>query len=360
MTNWVEATYSCADEAPEFLEHELNRLYGTRYSCLPYFKLYGSWDRVRAYVARQAGEVVAVFLFRCEKGRAIVLNEGMNVSEEDVNRFASYLFRNHDGLSLIAFHYIETAARRFAFPFQRAACGQDTVLELPASVDAYTASLGSSTRLTLHHAVDRLRHELASLTFSVQEKQDVPVRSIRDIIALHRARSGGANQAAQIDADEEDRIIAYVALCGFVTTVTSNGQVCAGAITYRLGSNFTTRVLAHDPAYGGHRLGLVCAYLTVCACIKTGNSRYFNFGWGQKEYMRQLGGRDRQLVRLALFRSRLHVLRYAGLALGAMLGGCAFHARRWLVHTSRRKGVRARLADALIGAGRWLRSWSQI
>jgi hypothetical protein len=357
MTSWMEATYSCADEAPAFLEQELNRLYGTRYSCLPYFKLYGSWHRVRAYVACDAGVAVAVFLFRCDNGCAVVLNEGMKVSEEDVNRFASYLFRNHEGVSLVAFNFVETSGQRFAFPFQRAACGQDTVLELPASAEAYTASLGSSTRSTLDNRLNRIRRELPGFRFTVYEKQDVPVHQIRDIIRLNRLRMDCKGKVSLIDEAEEERIIAYVALCGFVSVASINGRVCAGAITYRLGSNFTARILAHDPAYGSYRLGFVCAYLTICECIKAGNSRNFYFGWGQSDYKQQLGGRDRQLVHLSLFRSRLHVLGNAGAALGALLGGCAFHARRWLVKASSRKGsIRALLADALIAAGRRLRT----
>lgn len=348
MSGWGEATYSCADEAPAFLEQELNRLYGTRYSCLPCFKVYGSWNRVRAYVARRAGVAVAVFLFRCDKGRAIVLNEGMRVSQEDVDRFAGYLFRNHDGLSLVAFHFVETGVRRFGWPCQRAARGQDTVLELPASIASYVASLGASTRSALNHRLNRIRRHLPAFQLAVHEQQAVPLQQIRDIIALHRLRKG-----APIDAGEEDRIIAYVALSGFVTVATCDGRVCAGAITYRLGSNFTARILAHDPAYGCYRLGFVCAYLTICECIKAGGSRYFYFGWSQSGYQRQLGGRERQLVHLSLFRSRLHVLGNAGAALGAVLGGWAFHARRWLLTTSMRRGsARAILADALIAAGR--------
>jgi hypothetical protein len=356
MTSWVEATFSCSDEAPAFLEQELNRLYGIRYSCLPRFKLYGSWDQVRAYVACRAGVAVAVFLFRCDNGRAVVLNEGMKVSEEDVNRFASYLFRNHEGVSLVAFNYVETAALRFAFPFQRAPCGQDTVLELPPSAEAYTASLGRGTRLTLNHRLNRIRRDLPGFSFSVYENQEVPVRVIRDLIRLDRLRMERKGQVSQIDPAEEERIIAYVALCGFVSAATSDGKVCAGAITYRHGSNFTARMLAHDPAWGGYRLGFVCAYLTICECIKAGNSRYFYFGWGQDDYKQHLGGSDRQLVHLSLFRSRLHVLGNAGAALGALVDGCAFQLRRRLLDAARKQGsLRALLAGALIGAGRWLR-----
>ena len=356
MTSWVEATYSCADEAPAFLEQELTRLYGIRYSCLPCFKLYGSWDQVRAYVASRAGVAVAVFLFRCENGCATVLNEGMKVSEEDVNRFASYLFRNHDGLSLVAFHFVETAARRFAFPCQRAACGQDTVLELPASAEAYTASLGPGTRTALSSRLNRIRRDLPGFSFTVYEKQEVPLRQIRELIRLDRVRMQRQGKVSPIDEAEEERIIAYVALCGFVSVASSNGRICAGAITYRLGSNFTARMLAHDPAYGSYRLGFVCAYLTICECIRAGSSRYFYFGWGQGNYQQHLGGSERELVHLSLFRSRLHVLGNAGTALGGAVGALAFHARRVLFNAARRHGsLRALLASALIAAGRRLR-----
>lgn len=357
MTSWVEATYSCADEPPAFLEAELDRLYGTRLSCLPCFRLHGSWDGVRAYVARRAGVVEAVFLFRCENGRALVLNEGMKVGEEIVNRFASYLFRNHDGLSLVAFHFVETGARRFAFPSQRAACGQDTVLELPASAAAYCARFGASTRRSLHHRLGRIRRVLPGFAFAVYEKEDVPVRQVRALIRLHRLNTAANGRVAAIDEAEEERIIAYVALCGFVSIATSDGEVCAGAITYRLGSNFTARILAHDPLHAGLRLGFVCAYLTICECIAAGNSRYFHFGWGQRDYKRQLGGRERHLVHLSLFRSRAHIVPNAGAALGALLGGCAFHVRRALLQASRHDGwIVACVADVLIAAGRRLRA----
>jgi hypothetical protein len=356
MTSWVEAIYSCSDEAPVFLEQELNRLYGIRYSWLPYFRLYGSWDQVRAYVASRAGVAVAVFLFRCENGRAVVLNEGMKLSQEDVNRFTSYLFRNHESLSVVAFNYVEADGHRFAFPFQRAACGQDSVLELPATAEAYTASLARGTRLTLTRRLERIRRELPGFAFAVYEKQDVPVQIIRELIRLERVRQARKGQVSQVDATEEERIIAYVALCGFVSAATRDGRVCAGAITYRHGSNFTARMLAHDPDCGGYRLGFVCAYLTICACIMAGDSRYFYFGWGQNDYKHHLGGAERQLVNLSLFRSRLHVLGNAGTALGVLVDDCAFRLRR-LLETWRGKGaLRTLAAGALITAGRWLRT----
>ncbi|MDB5932696.1 MAG: hypothetical protein JWQ01_40 [Massilia sp.] len=360
MTSWVEATYSCADEPPAFLERELDRLYGTRFSCLPCFKLHGSWNGVRAYVARRGGVAQAVFLYRCDNGRAVVLNEGMTVGFDVVNRFASYLFRNHDALSLVSFHFVETAGRGLAFPHQSAACGRDTVLELPASAEAYTASLGASTRRSLDHRIRRIRRDLPGFAFAVYEQQEVPLRTVRAIIRLHRLNQAGQRHAAPVDEAEEERIIAYVALCGFVSVASADGKVCAGAITYRLGSNFTARILAHDPARAGYRLSFVCAYLTICQCIEAGNSRYFHFGWGQRDYKRQLGGRERQLVHLSLFRSRLHVLRNVGSTLAALLGGAAFHVRHWLLYASRQDGwILARLADLLIAAGRRLRALRQ-
>lgn len=357
MTSWVEATYSCADEPPAFLEREFEQLYGTRFSCLPCFKLHGSWNRVRAYVARRDGVTEAVFLFRCDNGRAVVLNEGMSVGADVVNRFASYLFRNHEGLSLVAFHYVETGGRRFAFPHHSAACGRDTVLALPATAAAYTERLSASTRASLDHRIRRIRRVLPGFTFTVYEKEEVPLRQVRAIIRLHRLNQAGRHHGAPIDADEEERIIAYVALCGFVSVASAQGKLLAGAITYRLGSNFTARILAHDPAYAGYRLSFVCAYLTIRQCIEAGNSRYFHFGWGQRDYKRQLGGRARRLVHLSLFRSRLHMLRNLGGMLGALAGAVAFHLRESLLYAARQdRCLTARVAGLLVGAGRRLRA----
>lgn len=355
MTSWTEAIYSCSEGVPPFLGDTLNELYGARYACLPHMRVYGSWDQVHAYIARRSGVAAVAYLYRCKGGKATVLNEGIAVSEEEANRFAACIFRTHRKVSRVAFHFVEANAQRFAFPFQRAACAQDLVLPLPSTVDDYTASLGSSTRATLRNRQSRIRRELPGFHLHVLEKE-AAVGAVGELIGLHRLRMQSMHMASHIDAAEEQRIVDVVAECGFITVARCQGALCGGAVTYRLGRNFSARILAHDPRFDAYRMGFVCAYLTICECIRQGGSKLFYFGWGQSDYKSNLGGRERQLYHLSIFRSRLHVVGNAGAAIAALLRASVYHARRWLAVTARKDDAAlARLAEAIISGWRWLR-----
>lgn len=343
------------NDIPAYVAHELDRLYGTRYATMPHFRHYGDTQGVHTYVVRTNDEAVTVFLFRCVGPRVFVLNEGIQVGQEEASTFAAYVFNVFPATQLICFHCVETAAGGHRRPFVRMRVAQDLVLPLPPDCDSYFASLGASTRKLLRYRQNRLHRDFPSFAFHVSERDQVNEADVRAIINLNRARMAGLDKESSIDADEEERIVRYVRDCGFVAVATIDGKLCAGAINYRIGRNFSARILSHDPAYDEHRLGFICAYLSVCECIKQGRNANFYFGWGDNPYKYSLGAAPRALSRLLLFRSRMAMLRHAGMVLGTRVSGWKFGLRQALLDAARRDDGTAasRLACKLVG---WVRA----
>lgn len=345
------------EEVPSFVEGELDRLYGGRYASMAHFRIHGLTVGSSTYVARRGGEVVTVLLFRRTRRVVTVLNEGIRIGREEAELFARHMFARYRTVGAVLFGSVETEAQDFAVPSQRYPYVEDTVLALPPTVQRYWEGLGARTRANLKNYLNKLRRDEPAFAFAVYERQDVDEQHVRAIIGLNRQRMRRKDKVSTIDAQEEESILRYVRERGFVGVATIAGRFCGGVLMYRLGRNFTLRILAHDPRYDSCHLGLVCTYLSICACIERGGEGQFYFGWGRDGYKYRLGGKPRQLSRLVLYRSRAQLLLRAGLAGRTMWAGLGFRARRWVLRMAD-QGDRplAVCARQLIAAARWLRA----
>lgn len=315
-------------ETPAFVGAELDRLYGARYSSLQHFRLAGTADDASTYVARSDGAITAVFLY-LRRGRVVrVLNEGIRVEPEQAAHFAACMFQRYPAVGAIHWHCVDAGAGAPLAPTQRLACAQDTVLVLPAGAAPYLASLGGSTRANIKLLLNKLKRQHPSWTFGAAERGDIDPADVREIIRLNRLRMESKGKVSTTGALEEERIVQAVAECGYVTTLRIDGRLAAGMVLFRQGSNFSLRVLAHAEAYDHCRLGLVCAFLSISACAALPGSALFYFGWGHEDYKIRLGGRQRELSSLLVYRSRWRALLAARLAWSVRLGGLAYRMRR--------------------------------
>jgi hypothetical protein len=73
------------DGVPSFAAAELDRLYGNVFSSLHQLALDDGLRNVCTYIERNGSDVMTVFLFRREKSRLRVINEGMKLSEEEIS-----------------------------------------------------------------------------------------------------------------------------------------------------------------------------------------------------------------------------------------------------------------------------------
>lgn len=291
-----------ANEVPAFVEGELDRLYGSLYSSFANFRVAGGVPRASTFLLHCAGQTRALFLFRSEADRLEVLNEGMLLKPDEINAFARFAFENYPDAKKISFRAVLAPFESLRFPFHRSMCSEDIIIDLPESPAAYTARLGASTRKTIKYRLNRLKKKFPTFRFDCHEKQAVREEHVRQVIEFNRARMGEKNKTSVIDDAETDCILSLVRESGFVGIVSIDGRVCAGTITYRIGANHFSRVNAHDPEYNEYRLGMLCCYLTICACIERG-ARRFHLFHGRYEYKYMLGGTLHLLDNILVYRS---------------------------------------------------------
>jgi hypothetical protein len=297
-------TVACyQNHIPPFIEAEMERLYQNLFSSMLQFRVYGALDgAVNSYVVWKDREVISVFLFVRESGRVQVLNEVIRIGQDDVERFANYLFSAFPDIEVISFRAVRLEIERLSYPSQRFNYSEDIVLELPPSVEAYHNSLGKNTRRNIKRYTERLMRTFPSFSFTLSEGEEVDRRDVREIVRMNHARMAGKHKVSMIDDQETDRIITLVQEKGMVGVARIDGRVVAGTICYRFGENFFLSVIAHDPQYDHYWLGILCCYQTIRACIARGGKE-FHFLWGKYEYKFTLLATPRDLDNLDVYRS---------------------------------------------------------
>lgn len=327
---------------PSFVGQELEILYANLYSSLTQFTISGAVRSASTYVARRNGRIVALFLFRREKNRVLVLNEAIHLDGDEIERFADYVFSAYRSVSIISFRGIGTDARTWRRPVQRYNYLEDIVLSLPATEIDYQARLGKTTRRNMKRYLRRMERDFSSFRYELCAGSTLEEEEIRKIIEFNKARMANKRQVSNFDEQETTQIIARVKACGQVGIIRIGGSICAGAISYRVGDNYFLGVLAHDPALDPYRPGLLCCYLTICRCIQS-EGREFHFLWGRYEFKYLLLGVQRDLDSLTLYRSWLQQLLNGDTVVRNAFNGYGRRLRLWLQDTRRKNGRVARL-----------------
>ena len=341
---------------PSFAGPELDRLYGTLYSSLAYFRYCDSLDGLSTYVARKDGVPTAIFLFRREGDRIRVVNEGMRLDAAEVSRFARHMFDTSAITDVVEFHAVQAAASTIPLLHQKAFCAEDFIATLPPTPQEYLARLGPATRKSLKRHRNRLERDHPSFHYRILERGDADERLVRRIIELSRLRMAAKGLAFAIDEDETRRIVTMVRQSGAVLAATVGGRLCGGTVMYRFGKNCISRVNAHDGEFDAYRLGMLCCYLAVCHAIETGAER-FHLGHSWYSYKTALLGEFQPFHHIAIYRSPGAFVRHARQALRTACKGFALSANRWVLHHAASDSkLSGRVAGTLLSAWRAAKS----
>ncbi len=316
MTQPSLSTSVCLDTVPAFVGPMLEQLYENVFSVLPGHAPADAPPHV--YVERRDGQVETLLLFR-RAGNAIrVLNEGIVLDAARIERFAAHVFDAFPMANMIRFNAIRAELDNCSLPFQKSDCSEDIVVGLPDTVEAYFSSLGNATRKNIKRYRNRLARCFPEVRHEVIGGTEVSERQVADVLALNRERMARKGKTAD-DAGALDELMPLLRRYGFVSLLTIDGRVAAGEICTRVGRNYFDHVGAHDPAYDDYALGMLSCYLTICECIRRGGAE-FHFLWGRYPYKYSLGGVQRDLQRLSLYRSRAHLVLNGHAALQFALG----------------------------------------
>jgi len=352
---WSDISIQCYEnDIPPFIGSVLERLYGNLFSSLSYYRAFGGAENASVYVVRDGKNIVCAWLFQRHRNMVRVINEGIRVDQDDLQRFARYIFGRYPTVNVISFHAVRPHMVELPMPFQRFNCLEDMVLALPTSAENYLSSLGRSTRSYIHRYMNKLRRDFPAHEFRVLSADQIGEADIRTIIDLNHLRMASKGKESINDDDATRRIIGLSRECGMVGVIVIDGRICAGSINYRVGENYFLETLAHDPDFDDYRLGTLCCYLTICECIARGGNEY-HFLWGQDEYKSRLLGVQRDLDDLVIYRSHLHMVLYGKLVMQHTANAVVRRARVWVRMARRRDSFGGRLVNRLWRLARGIR-----
>jgi hypothetical protein len=322
-----QTTISLYENAvPDFVEPELDSLYGHVFSSISQFRVYDGIDgNTHTYVAQDSSRTKAILLFRNEGRRIQVLNEQIEMDAAEINRFARYVFNTWPDADVVKFPAIQADGTQLAFPHQQFYRTEDIVLELPPTPEDYLAALGKATRKNFKYHGNRLKRNFPQLEFEVFIDGGIAESHVRDITELNRARMAMKNKESEIDTAEAGRLAALVRKAGLVSVMILDGRVVAGTVCSRVGRNYFMHINAHDPAYDDARLGKLCCYMTICDCIER-SGKEFHFMWGRFEYKYLLLGVQRDYDELIIYRSHARMLLHSASAFRIAYSG---YTRAW-------------------------------
>lgn len=339
---------SCYEQrVPEFVAAEMDRLHGHLLCSLSHFQVARDLQDASTYVVRRNGIAIALFLFKRSKSEVTVINEFIEVEHGATVLFAKYVFSRFSSVKLVSFRKVHPAFRNLPYPYQSVSCTEDIVVSLPPTVEAYQTALGKNMRRNIRRYTAGLQQDFPSYRYQVYLERDISEQHIRDIIHLNRTRMAGKNIVSRIDDEEARWIVDLARRCGIVGVATIDGCVCGGAIGFRIGANYFMHVIAHDPAYNSYSLGILCYYLTICEGIARGGKR-FHLLPGRYEYKYRLLGELREIARVDIYRSRLHMLTFCGRVASTACKGYLLHAKLWLLDAERRNDRLSRGAAAVV------------
>jgi CelD/BcsL family acetyltransferase involved in cellulose biosynthesis len=267
-------------------------------------------DRVRPEAACVLDDPRHVLLVRVDGDTIEVLNKTFAIAPPDAERACGALFRAFPGTRRI---HLEVMFPPSELHVPRRVLNQTDhwVIDLPADVDAYLASLGKSTRRNLRRYEHRLRRAYPELSIRTESGD----RSAEYFERFTQWKSQWlASQGRTSMWDTEDDLAE-----GFVELARARGEIqivsCAGeevsiVYSFEVGHSMYGAQAAFRPDMDRYHLGLLSLCWLAGEAMDRGLSE-LNLMWGTGYYKERLGARPARATGISVFRTqsaRLHSL----------------------------------------------------
>ncbi|MFC5549597.1 GNAT family N-acetyltransferase [Massilia aerilata] len=348
------ADIHCFDALPPQLETELDALYQHFNSSLKHFAFRARAQGARAYVARRDGRTLAIFLFHLEHGRITVLNEMVAIPAEEIERFARFAFARFSAASVIAFSLIGIDSGALSLPFQQHGHSEDIIVSLPASADAYLASLGPKTRHNIRHQMKAISRDRPELQFQTFENAGIRRQQLMDLFALKQSNTDRKGIAFGISPEEAEWMVHQAQAGGLLLVAMAGDKLCGGSLSLKLGDRYFAYVVAFEPGLGKYSLGMLCCYLAMLEKIAR-KGKQAHLSWGRQQYKFKLLGVQHDMANIDIYRSRMAYWRHAPGRAKHAAADYVDRCKRTLLDSEHRAGSLAAMVRTAIGAMRFVK-----
>ena len=286
---------------PDGVADELPALYGTLLSTVDWFEVQ---DEVMATGACILERPRHVLLFYRNKDTVEILNKEFAIAPLDAERACRALFRALPRARRIHVE-IMFPPGELRLP-KRVLYGTDhMVIDLPASADAYTASLGKKTRQQVRRSRRDIEKERGPITVETISPVGDVDELLSTLISWKNLRFNAKGRTTLWQ--ENPKAAGYVAELarrrGRVRIASIAGARAAIQFLFPVGASMYVMQSGFDPTFSSYGLGLLETYDIACEAIEEGLLRLSLF-WGEEGHKAHLGARPRRATRLSVFRSQ--------------------------------------------------------
>jgi hypothetical protein len=346
-----EVSISCYDTVSPSLEAELGQLYHHINSSLCHYAVARRARHAHAYVARRGERPLAIFLFEREDRSIMVFNEMMQLTAEEIERFAKTMFSRFPSVVRISFSKIGKDVGALRRPWQQYGHSEDIVVSLPATPDAYLSSLGSKLRHNIKHQMKAIAAEFPAFCFKTYENGAIDGNHVSGLIDLKKINMDEKRIKFGITQEEAAWMIECAKTNGLLIVALLDGKVCGGSLSFRIGEHYFSHLNGYDPRFAKYSLGMLCCYLAIKEQIQRG-AQEAHLLWGRNPYKFKLLGVQRNVANLDVYRSRIQYVRYFNRVLRNALDDFAAKQKRMLLENEQRSGFLPSLAGRIVKTAR--------
>lgn len=343
-----DVTISCFEnDLPGWIDTELDQLYQNLHSSLLHHGVRRKAAHASAYVVRKDGQAIAILLYQRDKRKVSVINEMIDISADELNRFCSYMFSRYKLVQVISFSLIGKEVDRLLFPHHQHDCSEDIVVRLPQTPENYLESLSPKMRRNIRYCLRMIARDYPGFRCETAFGEEIKESCLRDLIQLKRTNISAKNIKFGIEDHEIEWLVHEARKFTLLTVVLVDDKVCGGSISLRVHDHYFGQIICFDPAYKKYSLGILCTYLTIRDQILLGGKES-HLCWGRYQYKYKLLGEQRDRASLEMYRSRAIYLRHLGLiALRTIKTGLKYWKNR-LLDMEREEGNVAQVGAGLI------------
>lgn len=340
-------TVTCHDTVPPSLETELEGLYHHINSSLCHHAVARRARGAQAYVARRGVHPVAIFLFRREGRSILVLNEMMRIAPEELERFAASMFSRFPAVARISFSKIGKEIGTLSRPWQQYKDSEDIVVSLPATQDAYFASLGAKLRHNIRHQMKAICADFPGFSFETREHAAITADHVASLIRLKKSSFDEKHMKCGITPEERAWLIERATTHGLLVVALFEGAVCGGSLSLRLGDHYFAHLNGYDTRFAKYSLGMLCCYRAMNEKIARG-AKEAHLSWGRNPYKFKLLGVQRDMANVDIYRSRWQYYRHGNRVVMNALCDAVDRQKRRIMESGQGGGMPASLAGRIV------------
>jgi hypothetical protein len=164
---------------------------------------------------------------------------------------------------------------------------------------------------------------------------------------LHKARRLEKNQALNVNDRDFENIVQLARQRGMMTVATIDDRVCGGLICWHVNGHYIMKIIAHDSAFNEFKMGNICCYHTMQACIER-SGKSFHFMSGRLEYKYRFLGVEQYFDRIIIYRSKGTMLRNGKQVIKNAIDGALRDLKLWTMNAEKKSDPLSVFATACL------------